>query len=260
MAFAHIMPWSEEEDFLDNLNAATKTSAGLASNLLLTTTRSKYSLMFDGAKVHKRIWVDFVLKQELQTCEIGDVLIVSKYVDPHGTLSRNVCFLQVKASDKKKKYCNWKIDRKQLDFYMKWPTIQSCYTGLAFRNVLLQNLTLRHKNRLFSPYLLVGRNWQGGPFRGLSSWITGPDLVAAATQASGKMEGPLELTFLSYLIQLIFQTTGEKDIYNYKSKNKNLTQLVNALLQYVKLHDPPKGEERPFLVVTMTVKRIVEPQ
>ena len=260
MSFAYNMPWSKEEEFLENLYEAVRTSAGLASNLLLKTKKSTYSLIFDGAKMHKRIWVDFVLKRKLQTCEIGDVLIISKYVDPHGVLSRNVCFLQVKASDKKRRSITWKIDKKQLDFYMKWPRIQTCYTGRAFKNVLLQNLRLSHKNRLFSPYLLVKRNWQGGRLCGVSSWITGPDLVTAASKTTGKMKGPLELSFLSYLIQLLFQTTGEKDIYNYKSKNKNLTRVVSALLQYVKLHDPPEGEGRPFLVVTLTVKKSAEPK
>lgn len=261
MACAHNMPWSEEEDFLNNLNAAMKTSAGLAGNLLLSTAQSKYALRVEGAKVHKRIWVDFLLRRKPQSCEIGDILIVSKYIDPNGVLSRSVCFLQVKASDKRKRLDTWKIDKRQLGFYVRWPTIQSCYTGLVLtKNVLLQNLKVNHKNRLFSPYLLVGRNWQPGLLCGPSSWITGPDLIAAASHASGIMHGPLELPFLSHLIQLLFQTTGERDILNYKTRNANLKQLVDRLLRYVNLNDPPEGEGRPFLVVTLTVKKIVEAQ
>jgi hypothetical protein len=261
MAYANQMPWTKEEEFLNNFNAAVKTSAALAGGLLLSSAQSKYSLRVIGEKVHKRIWVDFLLRHKLRSCEIGDILIVSKYIESNRTISRSVCFLQVKASDKIKRLDTWKIDRKQLNLYVRWPSIQICYTGRGLaKNVLSRNLKVDHKNRLFSPYLLVGRNWQPSLFCGPSSWITGPDLIAAASQANGKMHGPLELPFLFYLIQMLFQTTGERDVLNNKVKNANLKCLVDSLLQYVNLNDPPEGEGRPFLVITLTVKRVVEPQ
>lgn len=261
LAFAHNVPWSKEEDFLNNLNTAVKTSANLASGLFPSTPQGKYSLRIEGAKVHKRIWVDFLLRGRHQSCEIGDLMLISKYVARAGTVSRSICFLQVKAPDMAKRFDFWKIDRKQLSFYLRWPTINNCHVGLgSTKNVLLQNLKVEHRNRLFSPYLLVGRNWQPSPFSGPSSWITGPDLVAGATYKKQKMHGPLELPFLFHLIQLLFQTTGEKDILNYRTKNANLKRLVDTLLQYVNLNDPPEGEGRPFLVVTLTVKRVSEPQ
>jgi len=261
MAYAHTLPWGKEEDYLNNLYSAINTSASLASSLPLSTAQSNYLLRIEGAKVHKTIWVDFLVRGKRQSCDIGDILVISKYVDPQGILSRNICFLQVKVSNKNKRFDTWKIDRKQLQFYLRWPTVQSCYTGRALtQHLLLQNLRVSHKNRLFSPYLLLGRNWQPGLLCGPSPWITGTDLVAAASHASGKMQGPLELPFLTHLIQLLFQTTGERDFLRYKSKNANLTQLGDTLLQYVNLNDPPEGEGKPFLVMTLTIKKVPEPQ
>jgi hypothetical protein len=121
-------------------------------------------------------------------------------------------------------------------------------------------LKISHKNRLFSPYLLVGRDWQPPIFCGPSSWITGPDLISVASHAGKNMNGPLELPFLFHLIQLVFQTSGERDISSYKTRNQNLKQLVDTLLHHVNLNDPPEGEGRPFLAVALTVKKIVEPQ
>jgi hypothetical protein len=259
MAYAHIAPWNKEEEYLNKFSSAIRTATILASKLPLSTTNYRYSLGIDGKKVHKTIWVDFLQKRKRQSCEIGDILIVSKYVDSCGILSRSICFLQVKASNRKKRIDTWKIDRNQVDFYLRWPTIQNCYTGRAVhKHVLLQNLNVCHTNKFFSPYLLLGRNWQPSLLFGPSPWITSVDLVATASHDSGKMQGPLEIPLLSYLIQLLFQTTGERDISNHKTKNANLRQLTDAIFKYVNLNDPPEGEGRPFLVMTFTVKRVEE--
>lgn len=255
MGYAHTVPWSNEEDYLNNLYFATQWSKQLSSKLVLSTPKSNYSLRIDCEKVHKRILVEFPFKRKLQSCEIGDILIVSKYVDPHGILSRNVCFIQVKVSDKKKRFDVWKIDEKQLYFYSKWPIINNCYTGRGSnRHILLKNLKISHRNRLFSSYLLLGRSRHPGLSYGPYPWITGTDLVATASNRNGKMQGPLEVAFLYHLIQLIFQVNGERDISKYKSNNSNLTQLVNRLLKYVNLNDPPEGEGRPFVAITLTLK------
>lgn len=255
MGYAHIFQWSDEEDYLNNLYHAAQWSKQLSSRLALSTPKPSYSLRIDCEKVHKKILVEFPFKRKLQSCEIGDILVVSKYVDPHGILSRSVCFIQVKVSDKKKRYDVWRIDEKQLYFYSKWPIIKNCYTGRGSnRHFLLKNLKISYKNRLFSPYLLLGRNHHYGLSNGSYPWITGTDLVAAASDRTGKMQGPLEVAFLYHLIQLIFQVNGEMDISNYKTRNSNLTHLTNSLLKYVNLHDPPEGEGKPFVTITLTMK------
>lgn len=261
MVYADQWSWTKEEEFLNNFASAAKMSAAIAQDLLLSTAKSKYSLAIFSEKVHKRVWVDFLQHHRLRSCEIGDILIVSKYVESRSILSRNVCFLQVKASDKSKRPDTWKIDRSQLNLYVNWPTIQNCYIGHGLtKTALSQNVKINHRNRLFSPYLLIGRNWQPGLRWGPSSWITGPDLVATASQANRKMSGPLELPLLFYLIQMLFQATGERDMVSNKVKNANLKRLVDSLLRYVNLNDPPKGEGRPFVVLTLAVKKIIEPQ
>jgi len=104
MGYAHTIPWSNEEDYLNNLYSTAQCSKHLSNKLFLSKPKSNYSLRIDCEKVHKKILVEFSFKRKLQSCEIGDILIVSKYVDPYGILSRNVCFIQVKASDKNKRF------------------------------------------------------------------------------------------------------------------------------------------------------------
>lgn len=181
--------------------------------------------------------------------------MVAKYRVPRGILSRCVCFIQVKASIKNQAIDSWQIDRNQLKFYSKWPTINTCYVGPRIvNNILLTNVRIRHKNRLFSPCLLLGRTWQPNLFCGSLPWITGTDLIAAASRRRSKISAPLEVPLLHHLVQMLFQTTGERDFVNYRSKNRYVSLLVNTLLNYVHLNDPQEGEGKPFLVIALTVK------
>jgi hypothetical protein len=259
MAFAHTLRWNREEDYLNNLKSAINMSSSCSRTLHISSSHGNYLFRVDGAKMHKRIWVDFQSHRKLETCEIGDVMIISKYIDSFGILSRHVCFLQVKAQDKRTKRPSWKIDRKQLELYKDWPPVQSCYTGRGSRRKLLaQNLRIRHKDRLFSSYLLIERNAPSVLCK-LYSWVTGTDLIAAASKNSSKIKGPLELPFLGFLIQLLFQTVGERDTYKNKPKNSDVKKLVDKILHYVQLNDPPEGEGKPFLIVTLTIQA-AEPQ
>lgn len=132
--------------------------------------------------------------------------------------------------------------------YKNWPFIKCCYTRFGNRKYpLLQNFNVHHNDRFFSPYLLVMREWT-------LSWVTSIDLICSACSKSHQIQGPLELQFMSLLIQLLFQTAGEQDISSYKSKNSNLTRLVDKILHHVKLNDPIEGEGRPFVVIKLTVK------
>lgn len=244
------------KDFLNNFYSAAQKSAQLASKLLFSKKQLKYSVRIESKKLHDTVWVDF---RGTKPCEIGDILIVSKYIEPASILSRRVCFIQIKAANKRGPPNKWTIDKNQLHFYLRWPTIQSCYVGPKFNNnIMLQNKRIIYRNRLFSPYLLLRRNWHPCIPCNPPPWITGTDLVAAASRRGKTIRGPLELSFLSHLIRLLFQTTGERDILNNKPRNANLKQLIDNLLQYVKLNDPPEGEGRPFVVVNLTVKRVIE--
>lgn len=255
IAHAHHITWDKEEDYLNNLYNAVNSS-GLPNGVPVSTPRANYDLRIEAQKIHKTVWVDFLLNRTLQTCEIGDILLVAKYRDPQGILSRCSCFIQAKVSEKSRALDAWKIDKKQLYFYTKWPTIQKCYLryGKVQRSLLQQPLRICYRNRLFSPYLLLGRTWQPNLLCGPLPWITGTDLVAAASKRRSKISAPLETPFLFHLVQMLFQTTGERDFINYKSKNRNVTLLVDTLLNYVQLNDPPEGEEKPFLVILLTVK------
>ena len=100
----------------------------------------------------------------------------------------------------------------------------------------------RTKNALGSPYLLLSRKRHEFLSWGPYPWITRSDLVAVASQADGKMSGPLEIAFLHHLIQMLFHVNGEIDISNNKSLNPDLKTLVDGILQYVNIYDPPEGD------------------
>lgn len=217
------------------------------------------SLRFDYAKMHKRIWVDYRMLGQEKTCEIGDVLVITKYLAPSRIVSRNVSLLQVKAQQKGVGRRQWHIDHVQSNLYANWPKIKECYIGKgANRTSLFHRLNLQPKNRLFSPFVFVGDNT---PFPmaccdGSYAWVSGADLVSTATKNGSHIHGPLELSFLSFLIQMFFQTTGELDIVNNRSKNANVRAAVDAILKYVEINDPPDGEGRPFIVMAFTFKAI----
>lgn len=254
IACADQKTWDGEEDYLNNLHD-TINSSGLPRGVPISTPRSTYHLRIEAQKIHKTVWVDFPSNSTLQPCEIGDILLVAKYRVPQRILSRCVSFIQVKVSEKNRVLDSWKIDRNQLKFYLKWPTIKTCYVGQGpSKNVLLTNVKIHHKHRLFSPYLLLGRRWQPDLYCGPLPWITGTDLVAAALKKRSKISAPLEIPFLHHLIQMLFQTTGERDFVNNRSQNPNVSLLVDTLLNYVQLNDPPEGEGKPFLVILLTVK------
>jgi hypothetical protein len=215
------------------------------------------SLKFEHAKMHKRIWVDYEELGQIKPCEIGDILVITKYLEPSGIVSRNVSLIQAKAQQKGAKSPQWHIDPVQSHLYANWPEIKECYVGRGVnRTQLFNNLSLQPRNRLFSPYLFVGIDT---PFPmaccgGAYSWITGSDLVRLATRNSSQTYGPLELPFLSFLIEMFFQTTGERDIVHNRANNANVRKAIDAILDYVKLHDPPEGEGRPFIVMSFTFK------
>ena len=255
IAHAHLMPWSKEEDYLNNFYSLINSS-GLPNGVPISTPQSNYDLRVEAQKIHKTLWVDYSRNRTCKSCEIGDILLVAKYRDPKGVLSRCACLIQVKVSEKNRVFDAWKIDKTQLYLYSKWPTIQSCYVryGRAHRLLLRYPLKIRNKNGLFSSYLFVGRTWQPHLLCGPSAWITNTALVAAALQTQKKFQNPLEIPLFTHLLQMLFQTSGERDIVNYKSTNANITTLVNSLLNYVNLNDPPKGEGKPFLVILLTLK------
>lgn len=247
MAFASVTRSEREDDYLESLRKAALSSRAKsrtqAKNLV---GRSGYcSFEIDGAKTHKKIWVDFLGAS--RPCEIGDIMIVSKFVDSLGVLSRHTSLLQAKVDEKQKRQ-TWHIDRTQLRLYKSWPLIKCCYTRSGSRKYpLLQNFKVNHSDRLFSPYLLVMREWA-------PSFVTSVDLISSACRKSNTIHGPLELSFLSLLVQLLFQTAGEQDISTHNSTNSNLTTLVDKILQHVNLNDPIEGEGRPFIVLKLTVK------
>ncbi|MBK5133321.1 hypothetical protein JJE00_02710, partial [Candidatus Bathyarchaeota archaeon] len=53
---------------------------------------------------------------------------------------------------------------------------------------------------------------------------------------------PLEIAFLHHLIQMLFHVNGEIYISNNKSLNPDLKTLVDGILQYVNIYDPPEGD------------------
>lgn len=247
MAFAGITRLEREDDYLERLAKAALSSRAksraLAKNLVGRFGHCSFEI--DGAKTHKRIWVDFLGAP--RSWEIGDIMIVSKFVNSLGVLSRHTSVLQAKVGGKQKRQ-TWHIDPKQLRLYKNWPLIKCCYTRSGRRKYpLLQNLKVHHSDRLFSPYLLVIREWA-------PSWVTSIDLISSACRKSNTIHGPLELPFLSLLVQLLFQTAGEQDISTHKSTNSNLTALVDKILQHVNLNDPIEGEGRPFIVLKLTVR------
>lgn len=247
MAFATVSRSGREDDYLERLRKAALSSRAqsrvLAKNLV---GRFGYcSFEIDGAKTHKRIWVDFLGSS--RPCEIGDIMIVSKFVNSLGIFSRHTSLLQAKVDGKQKRQ-TWHIESTQLSLYKNWPLIKCCYTRSGSRKYpLLQNFKVNHSDRLFSPYLLVMRGWA-------PSWVTSIDLISSACRKSNTIHGPLELPLLSLLVQLLFQTAGEQDILNNKPTNSNLTTLVDKILQHVNLNDPIEGEGRPFIVLKLTVR------
>lgn len=247
MAFASVSKLEREDDYLERLRKAALSSRTRSRTLAkkLVGRFGHCSFEIDGAKTHKRIWVDFLGSPK--PCEIGDILLVSKFVDSVGVLSRHISLLQAKV-DKKQKRQTWHIEPTQLRLYRNWPLIKSCYTRSGSRKYpLLQNFKVNHRDRLFSPYLLVMREWA-------PPWVTSIDLIWSACRKSNTIHGPLELSFFSLLVQLLFQTAGEQDVSAHKSTNNNLTTLVDKILQHVNLNDPIEGEGRPFIVVTLTVR------
>jgi len=257
MGYSHIAHWNNEEDYLNILYHRAQSSTHLFKNLVFATSRSQYAIRINCEKVHKKIKVKFPSKQKFKPCEIGDIFLVSKYVDPKGIMSRNVSFIQVKVSNKRRRTDVWKIAENQLFFYKNWPTILDCYAGVGKnKKSIIKNLKITHANRLFSPYMLLGRNCHPGLSCGPYPWITGTDLVSIALEKDGKMRGPLEVAFLYFLVQLIFQVNGERDIQDYQDYNLNLKALTDGLLRYMHINDPPKGEGKPFVVITFTIKRL----
>ena len=253
ISFAHRATWNNEEDYLSNLYQAINTS-GLARGIPVTTPKSNYFLLVECEKIHKTIWVDFLSNGLRQRCEIGDILLVAKYRDPQGIVSRCSCFIQVKVA-RKRLIDSWEINKTQLDFYSNWPMIQACYVQyFKKKDVFSTNLKISPRNRLFSPYLLLGRTWNSNLLCGPSPWITGADLVSAASIQKNRIQAPLEVPFFTHLLQMLFQATGENDYVNYHSQNRGVSNLVDSLLNYVHLNDPPEGEGKPFLVILLTVK------
>jgi len=247
MAVASISKSGREEDYLENLRKAVAFSRNNAKSLTknLAGRAGCCSVEIDGAKTHKRVWVDF--QGTATPCEIGDVMIISKFMDSHRVASRHVAFLQAKV-DKKSKSQTWHIDPAQLKLYKYWPHIRSCYTRSGGqRHPLLQNFQINHSDRWFSSYLFV--------IRGCAlSCATSTDLVASACRKANTIHGPLELPFLSLLVQLLFQTAGEQDTSAYVQANSTLATLVDRILEHVELNDPIEGEGRPFIVIRLTVK------
>lgn len=257
LAIAQCLPWNKEEEYLENLAEMAKL---LKDRLDKSTTPQMIggcALRFDYAKMHKRIWVDHGLPGQEKTCEIGDVLITTKYLQPSRIVSRNASFLQVKAQEKGVRRRQWHIDAVQSNLYAHWPEIKECYIGRGVnRTSLFHQLNLQPKNRLFSPYVLIG-SYKPFPMTccdGAYSWVSGADLVSAAIKNRPQMYGPLELSFLSFLIQMVFQTCGERDIVDNRSENANVREAVDAILRYAELNDPPEGEGRPFIVMSFTLK------
>jgi len=259
IAFAQCSPWDKEEGYLENLVEMAKLLKDRLEKSTTPQMTGGYSLRIDYAKMHKRIFVDYSLSGQKETCEIGDVLIVSKYVEPSRIVSRHVSFLQVKSQEKGVRQRQWHIDTVQSSLYAHWPEIEECYVGRGDnRTRLFDRLKIQPKNRLFSPYLMIGKD---APFpmtccEGPFSWITGADLVNEVSRNSSHMRGPLELPFLSFLIQMVFQTSGERDIINDRSENASVRKAVDAILKYAELHDPPQGEGRPFMAISFTLKAI----
>jgi hypothetical protein len=253
ISYAHYEKWSNEEQYLNNLYKAINAS-NLAKGILIVTAQSSYSLTIECEKIHRTVWVDFLSNGISTRREIGDILLVAKYRDSQGILSRCSCFVQVKVSEKRLTDA-WKIEKKQLEFYSKWPLIQACYTQYFRRKFFFaKNLMVSYNNRLFSPYLLLGRTWNTDLLCGPSAWITGSDLISSASLFHDKIRGPLEIPFFNHLLQMLFQATGENDYLNYQSQNQNVSGLVNSLISYVHLNDPPEGKGKPFLVIALTVK------
>jgi hypothetical protein len=158
---------ANEEDYLDNFYSLINSSR-LPNGVPISTPRSKYDLRVEAHKVHKTVWVDYRRNQTSKSCEIGDILLVAKYIDPNGILSRCVCLIQVKVSEKNRVLDKWKIDKTQLYLYSKWPTLQSCYLRYwKTKQMLIANpLKICSRNRLFSPYLFLGRTWHPHLFCG----------------------------------------------------------------------------------------------
>jgi len=247
MAVAGVSRSGREEDYLENLRKAVMSSKSKAGALTknLVGRVGCCSFKIDGVKTHKRIWVDF--SGATRPCEIGDVMIVSKFVDSLGVFSRHVSLLQVKVDEKHKRQ-TWHIESTQLRLYKNWPFVNCCYTRSGGQKyTLLQNFKINYRDRLLSPYLLVMREWA-------FSFVTGTDLISSACRKAKTIHGPLELPFLSLLVQLLFQTAGEQDISANRSVNNTLTTLVDKILQHVKLNDPIEGEGKPFVVIKLTVK------
>jgi hypothetical protein len=257
LALAQCLPWKNEEEYLNNVSSMAELLKSKLNASVIPQMIGGCSLKFEHAKMHKRIWVDYKILDQIKPCEIGDILIITKYLEPSGIVSRNVSLIQVKAQQRTAKHREWHIDPVQSHLYANWPEIKECYVGRSVnRTPLFNNLSLQPRNRLFSPYLFIGTEM---PFPmaccgGAYSWVTGSDLVRIATRNSAQMRGPLELSFLSFLIQMFFQTTGERDIVDNKTDNANVRKAIDAILDYVKLHDPPEGEGRPFIVMSFTFK------
>lgn len=247
MATVGIPRSGREEDYLENLRTAATRSKDKAKSLAknLRGSIGCCSFEIDGVKTHKGVWVDY--QGATTPCEIGDVMVVSKFVDSHGVLSRNVSFLQAKV-DEKTKSQTWDIDPTQLQLYKNWPLIRSCYTRSGHKQYpLLPDFQISHTDRWFSSYLLVIRGC-------VFSSVTSTDLIASACRKTNTIHGPLELPFLSLLVQLLFQTAGEQDTSTHVQVNATLATLVDKILKHVRRNDPIVGKGRPFIVIRLTVR------
>jgi len=159
LALESISGAEREDAYLKRLSKAALSSRSksrtLARNLVGRSGRCSFEI--EGETTHKKIYVDF--SGAPKPCEIGDIMLVSKFVDYTGVLSRNISLLQAKVEEKKSPL-TWHITPPtQLMLYKNWPLIKCCYTGTRHRNPLLKNFKLHPNNRWFSPYLLVMRKY-----------------------------------------------------------------------------------------------------
>ena len=256
---AGFLPWGREKDLLERIYSGIQISS--KASLQLSNLRGKlglYSLRLDGFKTHRKVYARFQSKSGKETgCELGDILILSKYADLTRLYSRMCCLLQLKAEEKSRSG-TWHIDEVQLELFSDWPTLKIVYT-VKPKKILAQSLRINPKNRLFSSYLFAKRNrifalpYIGPPFEAM--FVSGTDLVRAACLTSHSFHGPLELSFSTLLMQTLFQVSGEYDVLRHVVVNKSLNLLIKELIRHIGINDPPVGEGRPLIVLIFTVGR-----
>ena len=256
---AVFLPWKKEEDLLENIYGGIQTSS--KASLKLSNLRGKlglYSLRLNGFKTHRKVYARFQSNSGKETgCELGDILILSKYIDLARLYSRMCCLLQLKV-EKKRRSGGWHIDKVQLELFSGWPMLKELYT-VKPKEILAKSLKIKPENRFFSSYLFAKRN-RIFAFPHIcpsfeAMFVSGTDLVRAACLTSHSFHGPLEIPFSTALMQTLFQVSGEYDLLGHVVVNKSLNILVKKLIRHIGMNDPPAGEGRPLIALIFTAER-----